>query len=72
VLIAIGQHKPPRIVNSRSAEQPCGPDPKSWFSRFLDYPGVKLAPLTPEIAVASSFLPPLHADPADRLKAGVR
>jgi len=31
-------------------------------------PGVRLAPLTPEIAIESSFLPPpLHTDPADRL-----
>jgi len=57
------------------------PDPGAWFQTFLAYPGVRLTPLTPEIAVASSFLPPLPAaatgaapggsalpgDPADRL-----
>ena len=46
---------------------PFSPDPKSWFQLFLAYPGVRLTPLTPEIAIESSFLPPLHADPADRL-----
>jgi PIN domain nuclease of toxin-antitoxin system len=43
------------------------PDPKAWFQSFMLNPGVRLAPLTPEIAIESSFLPPLHGDPADRL-----
>jgi PIN domain nuclease of toxin-antitoxin system len=46
------------------------PDPKAWFQSFLMNPGVRLAPLTPEIAIDSCFLqssPPVHADPADRL-----
>jgi PIN domain nuclease of toxin-antitoxin system len=44
------------------------PDPKAWFIGFLASPGVRLTPLTPEIAIESSFLaPPLHNDPADRL-----
>jgi PIN domain nuclease of toxin-antitoxin system len=44
------------------------PDPKGWFQSFLANSGVRLAPLTPEIAIESSFLPsPLHPDPADRL-----
>jgi len=43
------------------------PDPKAWFQSFMVNPGVRLAPLTPEIAIESSFLPSLHADPADRL-----
>ena len=44
------------------------PDPKAWFQAFTVSPGVRLAPLTPEIAIESSFLPPpLHSDPADRL-----
>ena len=30
-------------------------------------PAVRLTPLTPEIAIESAFLPPLYADPADRL-----
>jgi len=46
------------------------PDPKAWFRSFMANPGVRLAPLTPEIAIDSCFLPsspPVHADPADRL-----
>jgi len=42
------------------------PDPKVWFQSFLANAGVRLVPLTPEIAIESSFLPPpLHTDPAD-------
>ena len=37
------------------------PDPTAWFQSFLAYPGVRLTPLTPEIAIDSSFLPPLPA-----------
>ena len=43
------------------------PDPKAWFQSFMLNPGVRLTPLTPEIAIESGFLPPLHSDPADRL-----
>jgi len=46
------------------ARTPC---PQSWFARFMGGPGIKEAPLLPEIAIASSHLPePLHGDPADR------
>ncbi len=44
------------------------PSPTVWFTRFLDRPGVRLAPLTADIAIAASFLPGrMHGDPADRL-----
>ena len=46
------------------------PDPKAWFRAFIAYPGVRLTPLTVEIAIDSCFLPAssqLQADPADRL-----
>jgi PIN domain nuclease of toxin-antitoxin system len=47
---------------------PFHPDPKRWFQSFLAYPGVRLTPFSPEIAIESSFLPaPMHSDPADRL-----
>jgi PIN domain nuclease of toxin-antitoxin system len=43
-------------------------DPVAWIARFLRLPGVRLAPLSPEAAVRSSFLPGIpHGDPADRL-----
>lgn len=44
------------------------PDPKTWFRNVLAGPGIKHAPLTPDIAVDSSFLPgDIHGDPVDRL-----
>ncbi len=43
--------------------------PLRWFERVLDF-GVDLAPLTPDILVASSQLPgPPLRDPADRIVA---
>ena len=42
--------------------------PAAWFQRFLDQPGVRLAPLTIEAAAGSASLPePFHNDSADRL-----
>jgi PIN domain nuclease of toxin-antitoxin system len=39
-----------------------------WVRKALATPGLSLAPLTPEIAIASTRLPgTLHGDPADRL-----
>lgn len=42
--------------------------PESWFSSFAEQPGITLAPLTPAILIAASFLPPgAPKDPADRI-----
>lgn len=44
------------------------PTPQAWLSDLLDLPGIRLAPLEPEVALSASYLPgPLHGDPADRL-----
>ena len=44
------------------------PDAKAWFQDFAAREGVRIAALTAEAAVDSSFLPaPIHSDPADRL-----
>src|SRR5882724_3201720 len=44
--------------------QPCG----EWIQAALATPGLSLAPMSPEIAVASSSPPGvLHFDPADRI-----
>lgn len=44
------------------------PDPAQWMARLLGGPSIRQAPLTFEIALASSNLPePFHDDPADRL-----
>jgi PIN domain nuclease of toxin-antitoxin system len=41
---------------------------EQWVREALQMPGLSVAPLTPEIALASSFLPePFHGDPADRI-----
>lgn len=43
-------------------------DVQEWMDEVLALPGLRLAPLTPAIAIASSRLPgELHGDPADRL-----
>ena len=43
-------------------------DVGEWISEALAKPGLRLAPLTPEIAVASTRMPgELHGDPADRI-----
>jgi len=40
----------------------------AWIRTALSAPGIRLMPLTPEIAVASARLPAaFHGDPADRI-----
>ena len=47
-----------RLVLNRRVED--------WVRQALQYPGVRLLDLTPEIAVASTQLPqPFHRDPAE-------
>ena len=44
-----------------------GRDTASWIEAALATPGLRLAPLEPDIAVDSVQMPePFHADPADR------
>jgi PIN domain nuclease of toxin-antitoxin system len=41
---------------------------ESYVERAFELPGVRIAALTPEIAVRASYLPgDLHEDPADRM-----
>jgi PIN domain nuclease of toxin-antitoxin system len=43
------------------------PDPTTWFARVMAGPAMREAPLTPEIAIDSSYLPgDFHGDPGDR------
>jgi PIN domain nuclease of toxin-antitoxin system len=45
-----------------------GTDVMEWIRAALAKPGVRLVPLEPEIAVASTRLPfEMHGDPADRI-----
>ena len=42
--------------------------PQRWFAHLLDVPGISLAALSPDILMASSFLPgEPPRDPADRI-----
>jgi PIN domain nuclease of toxin-antitoxin system len=43
------------------------PDPEAWFAQLMASPGVRMAALTPDIAIAASLLPgELQRDPGDR------
>ena len=42
--------------------------PQRWFERLMGQPGIELAPMPPEILIASQLLPgDIHKDPADRI-----
>ena len=44
--------------------------PQRWFERLLEAPGVRLADMSPDVLIASSFLPAAPPrDPADRILA---
>lgn len=44
--------------------------PERWFGRLLEAPGLRLAAITPDVLIASSFLPGRPPrDPADRIMA---
>jgi len=44
--------------------------PQRWFERLLEAPGVRLADMSPDVLIASSFLPGAPPrDPADRILA---
>jgi PIN domain nuclease of toxin-antitoxin system len=44
------------------------PDAATWFGRLVERARLRVAELTPEIAIRSSFLPgEFHRDPIDRL-----
>jgi PIN domain nuclease of toxin-antitoxin system len=44
--------------------------PQRWFERLLEAPGVRLAEMSPDVLIASSFLPGAPPrDPADRILA---
>jgi len=55
-----------KLVEHRRLELPCPLD--EWFAKALEYPGIRLLELTPEIAIESTQLPGLfHRDPADQI-----
>jgi len=43
-------------------------EPAEWFDRLLRLPGIRVSPMTPNVLIASNFLPGLPPnDPADRI-----
>ncbi|MFQ5953493.1 MAG: type II toxin-antitoxin system VapC family toxin [Kiloniellales bacterium] len=45
-----------------------GESTRDWVAQALSRPGVRMSPLTPEIAIESEELPGrIHGDPADRI-----
>jgi PIN domain nuclease of toxin-antitoxin system len=44
-----------------------GMEPEVWWRLATSHHGLTVVSVTDEIALASTALPPLHADPADRL-----
>lgn len=55
-----------KLVEYGRLELPCSVS--EWFEQALNYPGIRLLQLTPEIAVESTHLPGgFHRDPADQI-----
>jgi len=57
---------------ARNRQSPTGrlfqPDAETWFDNVMRAPGVRMAPMSHQIAFAAWNLPdPIHGDPADRL-----
>ncbi|MBI5481244.1 MAG: type II toxin-antitoxin system VapC family toxin [Deltaproteobacteria bacterium] len=40
---------------------------RTWYSRALEFHGLREVPLDGPIAIAAAELPPLHRDPCDRI-----
>lgn len=55
-----------KLVEHKRLELPCSLS--EWMAQALAYPGIRLLPLTPEVAVESTRLPgTFHRDPADQI-----
>lgn len=55
-----------KLVEHGRLELPC--TVPEWFEQALNYPGIRLLELTPEIAFESTCLPgDFHRDPADQI-----
>jgi PIN domain nuclease of toxin-antitoxin system len=55
-----------KLVEYNRLELPC--PLQEWFYEALNYPGIRLIELTPEIAIESTKLPgEFHRDPADQI-----
>ena len=55
-----------KLVERGRLELPCSLE--EWFRQAINYPGIRLLELTPEIVIESTQLPgKFHRDPADQL-----
>ena len=55
-----------KLFEYRRLDLPC--PLKEWLDKALEYPGIRLLNLTPEIAIESTQLPGMfHKDPADQI-----
>lgn len=55
-----------KLVENNRIILPCSIS--EWFEQALNYPGVRILELTPEIAIESTQLPgEFHRDPADQM-----
>ncbi len=65
-ICAISLWEVAKLVEYKRLELPCNID--EWFEQALNYPGITLLPLTPEIVIESTRLPgEFHRDPADQM-----
>ncbi len=55
-----------RLVELGKLELPCPLE--EWFEQAINYPGIRVVELSPEIAIGSTRLPgQFHRDPADQI-----
>jgi PIN domain nuclease of toxin-antitoxin system len=54
-------------LKHRKGRLDLGMEPEAWWARAVAHHGLIVLPVTDEIAMASTALPPLHADPCDRI-----
>jgi PIN domain nuclease of toxin-antitoxin system len=55
-----------KLVQYKRLELPC--PLREWFDTALNYPGIHVIELTPDVAIESSKLPgEFHRDPADQI-----
>jgi PIN domain nuclease of toxin-antitoxin system len=54
-------------LKHRKGRLDLGMEPQIWWHRALAHHGLQVIPVSDAIALASTGLPPLHADPCDRI-----
>lgn len=54
-------------LKHRKGRLDLGMEPEIWWGRAVEHHGLSVIPVSDAIALASTALPPLHADPCDRL-----